>query len=1127
MLVPLTGARTVSADFTAGSEKATSLYLFGDNTCRSDIERKEFFNPTDDETGFADLFSSLISDLTRLMRQQRDSKDKDVIKAIIKSLEEQKKDVDKLQGQNPSTDGMRTDLCIGNQGFVAKGEFIVRSSDNVRHLNLPNVLNLIINGADRQKMLPESFARDQEIFASLNSVPNAKDKNALANNLRKLIKDKGLNTCRQALAQHPTQLFLTLYDELKNTWYPEVLTQPSNFFDFLTENLYALSGPYEDYSTYTESELVDTIKSIFDQSFLFNQVDENEEKSFSVIYQQTLASFETINKDNIEKTNSFKLFALQTFLFLCALQLRFKNPELAKEFLSALQNPATAKALIKQLCTKESEFKQVLQTKYGVSTEEYDALIASAFQIITDHVDAPHFDELRVSCLSEELENTHYLVLGGRLCWSTAEITEAGTINTEEQKELKFNANFEQFFKNKEAYLERREHLKLLGEMLNGEAGYDEVALQSLEFNAKHFSYSQKINLLETAINKKKYQCAEFLVNHGVHNEKLFKLAFDQNPPNMQLISSFARANNNYMMHFATEEHLSKAIRENRLELVKIILMVAPKLLEARLANGYTPLLLACSEGRANLVDYLMSIGANVFATSGATQTTAREHAARSRNSQELNQLFTNYHLRVRELLRAGNYLPLLSPPEYFLTAIKRQENQLVDVLLEFFPDSKDEITIQSLIDAVKDGPLPPLRAILALKPELLNERDQSGKTALFYACQLNNALMVRHLIEAGADIFKPNQNKLPRDVASETKIRDLFIPYYKRLAPNSEQHQAIFTSDNYRKAILENDFGLADCIHQEYPEFANEIIVEDLYKAKSIHAIKYILNLRADLIEHKDSRNKTPFFYACENNNATLAAYLMEIGANIHAGEITAFQPSATSYSGYTVRRATDLNTSRTIKELLATYNNTLPRIKTQNISAGHIIDAIDARNLVFVTYCLNRLPKLKQGLSEVDLQHIEQQQMQEKLYNRYEQLIHVLNRKRDQFPYSNRDNSPFQVLNDLSEKLNSAGTQFFKTHISANTVKQFESACTAALEGANQVLSTHRGWHGFPLWMRAIVGIIAAATLIPAITVQASTTKGFIGTFFKSYETDSAMQTKQFSSEFDSIKTELLSVI
>jgi ankyrin repeat protein len=1135
MLVPLTGARTVSADFVAGAEKATSLYLFGDNTCQSDLERKAFFNPPyragNQRRGFDTLFSELISELKGLKRLQRVTKDQDVIQSIIDSLNEQKKEVDKLKEQNPDTNKMRTDLCVSMQGFVTKGEFVVKSADSVRHLNLPNLLNLIITSANKEKMLPDGFAQDRDIFNYLDAIPNAKDKKTLEKNLIKVIKDYGLKTCQQELTSRPTQLFKALYVKLKNTSYPGLITQPDNFYDVLTDNLRLLSGWHEDYRTYTLDELVDTIQSIFKQSLAFEQVEEIQEKSFSAIYQQTLSSFATINRGNAEKTNSFKLFSLQTFLFLCSLQLRLKNLEKAKEFLTALQDPKKAKELIRQLCTKEAEFKQMLQTQYGVSTEEYDALIDSAYEIISDHVEAPHFDELRVSCLSEELENTHYLVLGGRLCWSTAEITEDGTINSAEQKKRKFSANFEQFYKHKEAYLERREHIKLLEEMLNGEDGYDEVALQSLEFNAQHFSYSQKISLLEMAINKKKYKCAEFLVDNGAHNEKLFKLAFDQNPPNMPLISSFARANHNYMGHFATAGQLAKAIREDRLEFVKIIFMLAPNLLETRIANGCTPLLYACQEGKTNLVDYFMSIGANVLATSSGGQTTARDYAAKRSHDKRLTRLFSDYHSRVREQLSTGDSFPLLSTSEYFLTALKRQETQLVNVLLEFFPNLKNEITIGTLIKAVKDKSLPRVRAILELKPELLNEGDRHGKTALFHACKLNNVSIAQYLMNNRANIFKPNnRGKLPRDAASEIGTRNLFIPYYRELARDSEQHRAIFTSDNYQLAIMANDFSLADCILQKYPEFANDITHEHLFNAirvNSLEAVKYILNHKADLLEYKDPRNKTPFFYACETNSLAIADYLMMIGANVHAGEITAFQPSATSYSGYTVRRAKDLSSNSALQKILDTYIGRLPSVPAKNISAGHIIDAIDARDLSFVTYYLNRSPKLKQGLSESDLQHIEQQRMQEKLYGRYEQLIQTLNRKRDQFSYSNRSDSPYRTLNNLSEKLNSAGTQFFKTHVSPETLKQFESACTEALEDANQVLSIHRGWHGFPLWMRAIIGIIATATFIPAITVYATTTKGYVGTFFKSYETDSVMHTKQFSSEFDSIKTELLSVI
>lgn len=1138
MLVPLTGARTVTADFTAGTGKTTSLYLFGDNTCQSDIERQKFFKPNGSEShysSFTSLFSSLIRELEGLKRTQQIEKDGAVIQSIIDTLNEQKKEAIKLKDTNPDTALMQNDFCHGTQGFTVKGEFIVSGSpDNVRHLNLPNILNLTINGADRHKFLPSGLDQDN-IFTNLAYIPKKgkveKKEDPLDANIRIAIRSKGIKTYQKGLTQNPAQLFQTVYSSLKNSSFKEAPDQSDEFFDGLANNLKMVYGDTEDYSTYTENELIEATVLILRQTGLFIPREEKEEsKRFSTIYHPAIQEFSSLNgASNTTKIKTFKLFTLQTFLYVCALQLRLKNTDDAKTFLSELQKASSAEKLIAQLCKNESEFMHMLETQYGISTPEYEAIVDATFEIITDHVEVPHFDELKVACLSEELEKAHYIVLGGRLCWSTVEITENGNINSEEQKKERFKTNFEQFFEHAEAYLDRREHLRSLNEWLKDGAEYEEIALQSLEYNAEHFSYSQKLQLLETAIIKKKYLCAEFLVAQGVHNDTLFELAFKQSPANMQLINCFARVHNSYMMNYATARHLATAIRENNLDFVKIILTLAPNLLETQLPSGCTPLLYACDEGKTRLVDYFMSIGANVLATS-TTQTTAEKLAEHSQNQSAINRLLTDYHLRVREQLNAGNNFPFLSTPEYFLTALKRGKQQLVAVLLEFFPELKNAITIQVLIEAIRNNSLPTVQAILAIKPELLNEVHEYGKTPLFYACQLKSTPIAQHLMGVGADIFKADsQGTLPRDAALTTEIRDLFIPYYQRLSPDSEQYQAIFTSENYRLAIMRNDFGLADCILQAHPEFINEITHEDIFNAinfDSLEAVEYILKHKPELLEYKNQNNKTPFFYACEINNLAIARYLMMQGANIHAGEITAFQPTAASYSGYTLRRVQDLS-SQAARSIVSTYSHYLHNIPVSKFNAGHIIDAIDARDLRLTTYLLNRKPDLRNELSEIDLQHVKQQQMQERLYSRYEQLIQELHEKRDTFPYSNQKGSPYVALSTLSNELKVAGEKFFKTHASSDTVQQFDSACTEALNTADQVLSIHRGWHGFPLWMRAIVGIIATVTLIPAITVHATTSKGYVGTFFKSYETDSVMRTKQFASEFETMKTELLSVI
>lgn len=60
---------------------------------------------------------------------------------------------------------------------------------------------------------------------------------------------------------------------------------------------------------------------------------------------------------------------------------------------------------------------------------------------------------------------------------------------------------------------------------------------------------------------------------------------------------------------------------------------------------------------------------------------------------------------------------------------------------------------LQSLIEAARLGMVEEVRAIAHRHPELLNQRDETGATALHYAAFGGHRDAVRVLVEAGADI--------------------------------------------------------------------------------------------------------------------------------------------------------------------------------------------------------------------------------------------------------------------------------------------------------------------------------------------------------------------------------------
>lgn len=60
---------------------------------------------------------------------------------------------------------------------------------------------------------------------------------------------------------------------------------------------------------------------------------------------------------------------------------------------------------------------------------------------------------------------------------------------------------------------------------------------------------------------------------------------------------------------------------------------------------------------------------------------------------------------------------------------------------------------LERLIDAAKRGSLETVQAIIQSHPELINQRDPSGATALHYAAFEGHRTLVRFLVRRGADV--------------------------------------------------------------------------------------------------------------------------------------------------------------------------------------------------------------------------------------------------------------------------------------------------------------------------------------------------------------------------------------
>ncbi|CDZ78220.1 hypothetical protein BN59_02528 [Legionella massiliensis] len=275
ILVPLTGAQRIAEHFSKG----IALYLFGDNTCQSDLEIETFFlgklssdGQMDNSDSFPVLFKKLIRELRELKSQQQAVTAKDFLQAIIDRLYELKKETDWFKNNRLGYQNFVEDLRKGNNIFVAKGEFIVRAApDNARNLDLPNLLvleNKDLNNIE-QHMISESSGED--CLAALAKIPVLPHEDGLNLEISEAIGSliAPLMTYLAKDNRNLRGMFAAIYQAMQKRD-DSLQDQSDAVFATIASNFQIQNDDNgsEDYGKWTASELEESIITVFKQAGL-------------------------------------------------------------------------------------------------------------------------------------------------------------------------------------------------------------------------------------------------------------------------------------------------------------------------------------------------------------------------------------------------------------------------------------------------------------------------------------------------------------------------------------------------------------------------------------------------------------------------------------------------------------------------------------------------------------------------------------------------------------------------------------------------------------------------------------------------------------------------------------------
>jgi hypothetical protein len=101
------------------------------------------------------------------------------------------------------------------------------------------------------------------------------------------------------------------------------------------------------------------------------------------------------------------------------------------------------------------------------------------------------------------------------------------------------------------------------------------------------------------------------------------------------------------------------------------------------------------------------------------------------------------------------------------------------------------------------------------------------------------------------------------------------------------------------------------------------------------------------------------------------------------------------------------------------------------------------------------------------------------------------------------------------------------FMENPTAPSMKDFRADCVNDIEQAQKIFKMHRGWHQIDPLIRKLLGVLALLTIIPALVVRITTKHGYLGTFFETPETDTAIQVASTLQEFSSLTEKLSTAV
>jgi len=195
--------------------------------------------------------------------------------------------------------------------------------------------------------------------------------------------------------------------------------------------------------------------------------------------------------------------------------------------------------------------------------------------------------------------------------------------------------------------------------------------------------------------------------------------------------------------------------------------------------------------------------------------------------------------------------------------------------------------------DAVVQGNIANIRAILSGQPDLVNAKDEKGSTLLHLACNKGNLEVVEFLIEKGADIEAVNSGGFtPLQIASsrgQREVVELLINKGSNINAINQKMDMTALDLTLMREIQTHKLAIAPFLIEKGAEFDVNKKSRGGYSPLDMaiifgytEAVEYLIGYKADISTLRND-GRTPLINAIFRGRSEIAKLLIEKGADVN----------------------------------------------------------------------------------------------------------------------------------------------------------------------------------------------------------------------------------------------------